>query len=169
MFFRRSTACIVAVLALSLTAETGAHASGNGNASITGPKYVSAGSTATWSKRCKNGTHTAAWWEGFAWSGYEFLKQRPSFQRERFFDVQLKPGEVPGITLICDDSSRITYDVAIVSTPTLTVDPASVYQGAQFQAKIFCPAPVTVPVLRSSLWGHPDRAGEAGSLYYTAT
>jgi hypothetical protein len=126
---------------------------------------VSAGSTATWSKRCKNGTHTAAWWEGFAWSGYTFLKQEPSFQLERFYDIQVKPGEVPSITLICDDGSRITYDIAIVSDPTLAVNPASVYQGGKFEAKIFCPAPVTVPVLSSSLWGHPEREGEAGSLY----
>jgi hypothetical protein len=63
--------------ACSLVVATGPVAYASGDPVVKGPRFVSEGNSAIWTKKCGNGTTIASWWETFDWSGYEFLKQQP--------------------------------------------------------------------------------------------
>lgn len=140
----------------------------SGDPVVTGPRFVSVGNSAIWTKKCSNGTTIASWWETFDWSGYDFLKRQPSFQRERFFGIQARATERSSIVLICDDGIRTTYYLDVVPRPTLTLTPTSVHQGKEFNAKIYCPVPGSVPELSSPMWPTPETPGRISGEYYTA-
>jgi hypothetical protein len=157
---------VIAAVSAVLAASPAAYASGN--PTIKGPRVVSVGNNAIWTKKCNNGTELSGWLETFDFSSYEFLKKEPSFQRTRYFGIQPRGSEQPAVLGSCNDGSQTRYNIDIVPRPTLTVTPASVYQGKEFDAKIFCPVPGTVPELSSPLWPTPETPGRIAGEYYTA-
>lgn len=159
---------LIATAAVLVFLAAGPAAYASGNPTVQGPRVVSVGNNAIWTKKCSNDTTIRGWLETFDWSSYEFLKQGSTFQRERFFGIQPSTGERPAIVMSCSDGVETRYYIDIVPRPTLNLVSARVYQGGEFAANIFCPVPGTVPELSSPMWPTPETPGRITGEYYTA-